>query len=892
MNVKNSSGYHTAQVVLTSAFIAGIGLFIIYFLKGIYPFGSRSIAYYDMPQSFVPLYYRTYDVLHGEKSLFWDWYSGLGVSVVDALGSFILSPFNLFFFFVKRENILESMSFFLVLKVCFCAGTMSFYTKKSYRNLSDLWHILFGIMYCSCGFVIQYYTSIYFLDIVALFPIIMYFVDKLIEEGKYVGVILCMALSTVVNLYFTFMIGIYLLLYSAVRISDYPKEEQKKKFITLGVSVVISLCLSAMVTLPYVWMLLHSSRVEVTDKLSNKHIVWQLVDRFFGNKLLMLYGCEAAICVIILLLIFRIKKERTFIKWIGLAGLLIIPIWFELINLAWHPGGYVEFPMRFGYILSFTLIAIMGRILNNSEQFVEPKSEKIKRVLHYGRLLFVAILPFSVIALWYFLKGFEKYGARDTSAYAPYYSIMLLLGVLFAIAIICFQKKSIPVVCGIVIMTQFLLGWYGFLAPEDRYSNECQDDIVRFSEKIHPYIEQSANNSFERIKDASNSLNVNYPFIIEKAAISNWTWGGKESVRKTLGKLGYSTHYTRFLDNGGTIFSDAFMNVREVISYDELSDKLYNSITQADEYYLSETKHSYPFGLIVSDEIVNWNTDENITPFQYQNDLFRKISGYEGSLIKQYEEEETFIDRYSTDESTYLYFYQIPVEDLGVLYLQIENKDQSMIFYMNGQVLRLPDIGISDNIVYPGQFVNGLVEFGVFENEVVICGIETVEPLKGAVTFGVLDVNTLYENMDLQNETDRTITVGKQSMEISIVNKSGNNLLLPIGYDPDFVVKVNGKEVKAEATMDGAFMVIPIESGTNQISLVFRPAGTDIGIIITVAGIILFGLFIWKGNLVINNKWIGNVAFVCFYVCLAGFMAYLYIIPFIKTVIGYAQYRL
>ena len=100
MNVKNRSGYHTAQVVLTSAFIAGIGLFIIYFLKGIYPFGSRSIAYYDMPQSFVPLYYRTYDVLHGEKSLFWDWYSGLGVSVVDALGSFILSPFNLFFFFV------------------------------------------------------------------------------------------------------------------------------------------------------------------------------------------------------------------------------------------------------------------------------------------------------------------------------------------------------------------------------------------------------------------------------------------------------------------------------------------------------------------------------------------------------------------------------------------------------------------------------------------------------------------------------------------------------------------------------------------------------------------------------------------------------------------------
>ena len=198
---------------MSAPIVVAVILLTVYYIKGIYPFGSGNISYFDMAQSLVPIYYHTYDVLHGSKAVFWDWYSGTGVSMIDTAGNFIFSPFNLFFLFVKRDNILEAMSFFLMLKVCACAGTMSFYFKKTYPELKCVWHILAGVLYSSCGFVVQYYSNIHFLDIVALFPIIIYFTNKLLQEKDIAGYCIFMAMGFVINIYLMFQVSIYLIVY-------------------------------------------------------------------------------------------------------------------------------------------------------------------------------------------------------------------------------------------------------------------------------------------------------------------------------------------------------------------------------------------------------------------------------------------------------------------------------------------------------------------------------------------------------------------------------------------------------------------------------------------------------------------------------------------------------
>ena len=70
---------------------------IILAVKGIYPFGSNTIDYYDMGQQFVPFYYHLYDAMHGTKALFFDWYTALGINMASVSNCSNLSPFNLFF---------------------------------------------------------------------------------------------------------------------------------------------------------------------------------------------------------------------------------------------------------------------------------------------------------------------------------------------------------------------------------------------------------------------------------------------------------------------------------------------------------------------------------------------------------------------------------------------------------------------------------------------------------------------------------------------------------------------------------------------------------------------------------------------------------------------------
>ncbi len=96
---------------LPAVILTIIAICVIYALKGIFPFGSDTVAYMDMWQMNVPIYYHIYDVLHGDKSLFYDLYTGLGMNMTESTAiCSLLSPFNLLFYFPPRSGILYFMS--------------------------------------------------------------------------------------------------------------------------------------------------------------------------------------------------------------------------------------------------------------------------------------------------------------------------------------------------------------------------------------------------------------------------------------------------------------------------------------------------------------------------------------------------------------------------------------------------------------------------------------------------------------------------------------------------------------------------------------------------------------------------------------------------------------
>ncbi|HKM20917.1 MAG TPA: YfhO family protein, partial [Lachnospiraceae bacterium] len=91
---------------------------IVLGIKQIFPFGSNTIDYYDMGQQIAAFYYHVYDALHGEKSLFFDWYSALGTNMtMNTSGCSSISLFNLLLFLFPRDMILQALSVFTMIKM-------------------------------------------------------------------------------------------------------------------------------------------------------------------------------------------------------------------------------------------------------------------------------------------------------------------------------------------------------------------------------------------------------------------------------------------------------------------------------------------------------------------------------------------------------------------------------------------------------------------------------------------------------------------------------------------------------------------------------------------------------------------------------------------------------
>ena len=114
-----------------SPLIVMIIVLINYLLKGIYPFGSNTISSGDIAQSYAPFYYYLYDVLHASKSMFFDFALGMGS---NTFGRFVLdgyfNPVNWIIILNSRSNVLNMLSFILLIKLMFIAVTSNILFNK------------------------------------------------------------------------------------------------------------------------------------------------------------------------------------------------------------------------------------------------------------------------------------------------------------------------------------------------------------------------------------------------------------------------------------------------------------------------------------------------------------------------------------------------------------------------------------------------------------------------------------------------------------------------------------------------------------------------------------------------------------------------------------------
>lgn len=841
----NKSLFQRVKLYAIPGLITCAVIVFIYIFKGIWPFGANRIDYFDNMQQVAPLYAHLWDWMHGKASLWFDWYTGFGTNVSMSISAFsMLSPFNLLLYLFPRTLILESISILTLVKMIFMAVAMYAYINKKYNSLSYNMKVVFSLMYTFCGYTVLYGSCFTpWMDIVALFPLLMLAHENMMQTGKKLFYIIMVAIIFIINYYLGAMSLVYIFLISGAYVLLMSKKEKIKEHAwNLGIGTVAGLGLSCFVIVPVMMQLSGSQRGGSGQGIVSQYIGWIKSAIISDGQMaafqrwMMLYGMAFAAAVIIMGL-KKFKEEKNTIRYmISLLLISLLPIVVEGINLMWHFGSYNGYTLRNGYIVAFTLITVAAYFAQRMfEEVTADKKQLVKQLV----IFVVAAAVYAVI--------YNIIPSNDIILAA-----FILFIAIFIAAFIFYNKKlkkdgigfDFNTIIAIVAIEVFI-GAYSLIGPPKFYEYEPYQygDYVQAANEVKDSldIEESVT---ERIVNPDISLNANYPLILRRSAMSSFTAALQSDTQSYSKKFGYSKYFLWLLDSGGTVFTNSLFHVTQAVNVNELDSQMYTAVRSDGDYTLYDANYKLPFAMSVNKNITrqdfsgNWEDLHNIFYKALTNDTQDIVNGMS----------------YTKKESSVIREYNVRADGKQAVYINIvdvnnRNTDanaswliSSMHIYVNGEAVLVPTLGDVKNTAYFTDYNNNLVYLGTFENENFTIRVEYDDPwyLKvSEVSFAGLDMDKMQSLVDKHADDYCETSYTSDSLTVKLNGSGVNNMaLIPVVYSDNWNVKVNGKKVKAKSVC-GLFTGVDIHAGENVIEMTFEPKGKKAGMLISLATLIM-----------------------------------------------------
>ncbi|MBR5427899.1 MAG: YfhO family protein [Clostridia bacterium] len=869
-------------------------LLIVYAVKGFFPFGAKSIAISDMCHGYIPVYYHLYDFLHGDKALFFDWYSGTGVNMVGiAAVNGLLSPLNLLFLLTPRDGIERFMNIFLLVKVFLAAVSASYFFKKRFEKLPHLYVALFSALYALSGYVLIYYMHIIWLDVLIVFPLLVYFCERMMRAKPMTPYVICVFLTLLCSFYLGVMalIGVFFIGGAYVFVVM-EKQDRPRAAFRLGLGTALGAALSAFLLIPGYLQMSGSSRYSYTGSL------WDIVSakpEINTLKTVIFSFLQLAFLLVILLMLdFQKRKKASFFSVVTVL-ILFLPFIVEGSAMLWHFGSYKDFPFRFGFVSIFFLLALAAYVIG--ERGDEMRLKLLKPVQIAVSAALVAALAY--LNYRYYRAGIDGTdGSTLSGADALKISALLFAVGLFAYFMLLTLKNAKIrriAVCAVSLLQILPVALFSF----------GTDTNIRFERREHDtdYIAPTQavaalsgldNTRLERMHDPDMCLNINYGFVAGFGAQSNWTHQIPAGLQDSRRALGYSTTYTLLLDGGGTLFSDALLNMKETVSRRELDENLYSLKGAADGYRLYENAVTLPNALFANSTDMDFSVyiyDQCSRIFENQNRMYTAMGG-EGLLIRTTENSPEIVASHSEARDSRT--WTIAAGEREALYFTAPNTAQAWVgmqITVNGKIIPIPSYQREKNTYYTSEYNNNCLFLGFFDGENVSVRIDyfTDKAKNCDYAIGLLSVPKLESLSELQKGYGAELTAGKKSVDVSITNApSSGYLILPVAYDEGWSAEVNGEAASVEQAA-GYLCAVRVGKGASEVKMRFSPKGTKYGVLASVAGLAALAALAFVEIRKIELRRVRFLEFFAMFVLFVGWIGALllvYAAPLVCSVIG------
>ncbi len=889
---------------ISAGLAACIIILIIYAVNHIYPFGSGSVVCEDMVQQTIPNYTQFWDWLHhpNSHSLLFNWNTAAGVEIMTS-GFYIFKPWDvLFTLLIPRDHIVNGIPFLLMLKFAACAVAMTFFLRNRFRKLSAPWVFTLSIVYAFSAFNLIYYTNNGWLDVAFLFPFLIVTALKMADTGKWLPYFLMLTYTSILSVYFSYMIYLFLLIMGFLYLAlMYPKEKRKTTIIRFGATSVIALFSSAAINIPYIHYILGSTRRTLKEQSS----IFDTVKSIFENhetyslwKLQVVFLCSGILFAFLILLLSDFRKHKKAGIFFAVGTIfLVLPVCVESINLIWHMGSYISFPLRHVFLLIFFGIACAAWCLQNSDSILHSIRGKALNIIFTVLSIISGGFGIFVLAVKTLATDFSNTGLKYRAILLKGSETWLMLSFLcmtvcYLFALYLKNKKLSWSISTVMFAVEIgLLGYTTFGVGSDNSTRNpmYQDNYIEQSLIMKNELPQE-NDRLTRIKDKDLFLNSNYPLLLDFPAMSNFTHLVSSDMTDAMEALGYSQIYTRVVDSPGTLLSDALLNMKYTFSKADLNEEEYTFLKPFGDSFLYENNYTLPMGLYVGDAFMDIDLFDH-NAFENTNSLYQALTGKTDDIFEY--TENTF------DTVQGEYSDTIHVNGKRHVYLWVDIDSQysttrgSVSIFVDDKRVDLTYFGSDYNYNYPNNFWNELIDCGIKEDEDIKIDLVAVKNIGRSVpvVVGMFDDSKLAELCELNKENHAEVTAGNRTLSVSAnKNEKGNKwVYLAVAYDDGWSCTLNGKPCEIEPAL-GGFMAIRLAEGENNIEMKYTPYGLKLGIIISIISFaVAAALWLISRKRPIpdnSNNLVLIITDKLYYILMFAVLAVIYLIPCVTTLIA------
>jgi len=810
------------EYFITSAIIIAI-VFSFYLLFGVFPFGTNTIAHYDMLAQTIPLSELIYDFFEGDAPLFYTTKTGLGANTFGYLVYFILSPFNLLTLIGGKGNVIYTVNVVFALKIICIGCIATWFIKKYFKKLSAIQIITLSIMYAFCGYMLFNFTYLSFLDYLIYAPLFIHFFNLLKNNGK----IMPLSILIFFLILSCFSLGCFTLLYLLIIFIGYifictEKHERKDLIIKVISSCLIGIGLSSWLLLPAFIQYSKSSR--------NIGLSFFNTNSFTGTSTKIAIAITEIISVIFAtIFLIRCDKKNKLNRFLIFVSILtLITIIFDEILIMLNGGSIMGYYSRFGFVGAILTLSLACKYCE--EQKSSDYLNKSSIAINYTISIIICIL--YTISIFVLIRDISPLFTAQNVVFRTLFLYLLIEFVIISSIIYSFLvKKSIGkhffttlfiiTICIsfnnlMIHLTSGIYDTNKFKSVENLTTLINETDRVKL--KTYDYIHYNA-----------PTLNI--------SSIDTFSSLVDSGVTNSLYPLGYACTINNNMSCDGTLLSDIIVGNKYILSQYELNYS-HLKLIATDQFYLYEnTLCSGDIKLINQDIELGDDLVEN------QEVLFKAFGG-NGQLLEKYTELDYTFNNCKYNKHT-KEFTRINDSKAAEIIINTNNLPKDTILYAVYNYEKENKTELFNDYYFVSNCILEVV------NKTTISFYDTFN--FSNYTFYTLDINKL--NGLFPTTYSSNVEKNKITSTINLTEKS--TVMLPYINIDGYTIKVNGKETQfTNKFLD--FMTLELESGENLIEIEFKNPLLKwfiIGIIVSVILVIL-GIIIFRIRNKFNDKFI------------------------------------